>query len=306
MPEVLPLSVLSIVVLLSLMTRLCSRSRSGNSRPRRRARVQSSEEKSRGGRRPPKPIWVRREVVRLKALMPDAGWRRIAITFNHLHRRRGMSVGKSFVASVLRDSQEEVLRTRGEIRRRKPRRIPRNLIWALDLTFVSGDPLPVLGILDHGSRACLELRKVPWKRSITLLRVLLETIERFGIPKTIRTDNESIFVSRVFSWSLAFLGIRHQRIAPFAPWQNGRIERFFGTFKRALQAGGKLVADEPVGQAELAEFCVWYNHVRPHQNLDGLTPAEAWTGRATDRRKRPQWVSGWKGALSGFYWPSSS
>jgi len=26
-------------------------------------------------------------------------------------------------------------------------------------------------------------------------------------------------------------------------------------------------------------FCFWYNHVRPHDYLDGVTPAEVWQGR---------------------------
>jgi len=30
----------------------------------------------------------------------------------------------------------------------------------------------------------------------------------------------------------------------------------------------------------LSEFRFFYNHVRPHQNLAGLTPAEAWAGAA--------------------------
>lgn len=63
-----------------------------------------------------------------------------------------------------------------------------------------------------------------------------------------------------------------------APWRNGRIERFFGTFKRKIRAwiaeGGNV---EKLYQ-ELDVFRCWYNHIRPHQNLDGLTPGEAREG----------------------------
>ncbi|MDY7093937.1 MAG: integrase core domain-containing protein [Acidobacteriota bacterium] len=236
--------------------------------------------------------------------MPKAGCRRLAITFNHLHQRRHMTVGKSFVANVLRGAQREVLRARRDIRRREPRMAPRNLIWPLDLTAVTNEPSPILGILDHGSRACLDLEILPSKRSVTLLRALLETMERFGKPRIVRTDNEPVFTSGLFSWALALLGIRHHRTAPFAPWQNGRIERFFGTFKRALRSRPQLGEDGLVDQLDLAEFRVWYNHLRPHQNLEGLTPAEAWRGKENNRRRTARWVSAWSGALSGFYWPS--
>lgn len=59
---------------------------------------------------PPKPPWVRREILRLKALMPDAGCRRIAATFNRRFAGpRQMTVGKTFVNEVIRDHQDTTL-----------------------------------------------------------------------------------------------------------------------------------------------------------------------------------------------------
>jgi transposase InsO family protein len=144
-----------------------------------------------------------------------------------------MTVGKTFVAEVICANQEEILRKRQEIKQRKPRALPRNLTWGLDLTFV--DERPILGIIDHGTPACLALRLVRQKTSVTLLRFALDVIECFGKPRAVRTDNESCFTSRLFRFALAVLGNRQQRSAPTAPWQNGRIERFFGTFKAALR-----------------------------------------------------------------------
>ncbi len=40
-------------------------------------------------RQPPKPEWVRKKIIRLKALMPQAGCRSIAHAFNRLHEGRG-------------------------------------------------------------------------------------------------------------------------------------------------------------------------------------------------------------------------
>jgi len=163
------------------------------------------------------------------------------------------------------------------------------------------DLVAILGLLDHGSRACLALRELRSRSAITLLRAPLDAIERFGRPRILRTDNEPIFTSRLFRFALRCLGIRHQRTASFAPWQNGRIERFFATFKERilpwLEQNG-IPDDLP---PNLALFRAWYNHARPHQHLDGLTPALAWARKQP--AGRPLYVSEWDGRLTGLLWP---
>ncbi len=103
--------------------------------------------------------------------MPDYGCRKIAIVFNHLHRhRRKMTVGKTLVATVLRQRQHEIAAIRREIKHRRPKTMPPNILWALDLTYI-GDcrrKRTVLGLLDHGSRACLALRNMRDKSSVAI------------------------------------------------------------------------------------------------------------------------------------------
>jgi len=130
-----------------------------------------------------KPAWVRKELIRLKALMPHAGCRTIADCFNRrFAAKRNVTVGKTFVADLIR-------------------------------------------------RHCYEIA-LETKSSWTLVRKLAESIRRFGKPQAVRTDNEPVFTSRVFRAALLLLGIRHQRTDLHCPWQNGRVERFFGTLKR--------------------------------------------------------------------------
>jgi len=45
-------------------------------------------------RTPPKPAWVRKEVIRLKALMPEAGCRRIADSFNRRFAAKRRTTGR--------------------------------------------------------------------------------------------------------------------------------------------------------------------------------------------------------------------
>ena len=157
-------------------------------------------------------------------------------------------------------------------------------------------------MVDHGTRACLTLRDIPANTSVAILRLLLDAIELYGKPKVLRSDNGSTFTSRLFRFALFWLGIRHQRTEPMAPWQNGRIERFFGTFKERLRAWVADGGDVENLYQELDGFRCWYNHVRPHQSLDGLTPGEAWDGlkEPRSRGKPSRLFEAWDGKLTGF------
>lgn len=76
---------------------------------------------------------------------------------------------------------------------------------------------------------------------------------------------------------------RQQFSKPGQPWMNGRVERFFGTLKAKLDV---IVPVDGIALASLlGEFCLWYNHVQPHQHLGGRTPVEAWEG--TDPYRAP-------------------
>jgi transposase InsO family protein len=63
--------------------------------------------------------------------------------------------------------------------------------------------------------------------------------------------------SRLMRTGLILLGIRLQAIEPLCPWQNGRIERFFGSLKHALRSMTILGADDL--RVQLLEFRPFYN-----------------------------------------------
>jgi hypothetical protein len=88
---------------------------------------------------------------------PEAGCRKIAQIFN---RRfvvaRRTPVGKTLVSELIRQQRYEIDVLRGQIKRAKPCLVPKNLIWAVDLTgkaTLDGETPFVLGILEHVSRA---------------------------------------------------------------------------------------------------------------------------------------------------------
>ncbi len=139
------------------------------------------------------------------------------------------------------------------------------------------------------------------KASITVLRFLFNAVEYYGKPRALRTDNEPVFTSWLFRISLWLMDIRHQLIDKCCPWQNGRIERFFGTLKEKLNQW-QVDSKEQLNSA-LGQFRFWYNHVRPHQHLGGMTPAEVWNGIDifTKSPKQEYWFEAWDGLLTGIY-----
>lgn len=147
-----------------------------------------------------KPAWVKREVIRLKALMPQAGCRTVSDIFNRrFAAKRRMTVGKTFVSNVVRKHCYEIEMVRRRIKSARPRPVPKNLVWAADLTgktSLDAKTHVVLGILEHASRAALWLEALPNKSSWTLILRLLEAIKRHGRPRIMRTDNEAVFTSK--------------------------------------------------------------------------------------------------------------
>ncbi len=256
-------------------------------------------------RHPPKPAWVRREIIRLKALMPDAGCRMIAATFNRrFAASHSMTVGKSFVNSVIRKHDYEIQVQRAKIKNARPKPLPKNLIWGMDITgkvHRHGKLHSIPGAIEYQGRACLCIKAIAVKSSWQLIRSLKEAINRHGKPKIIRTDNEPVFTSRLFRITLLLWGIRHQRIEKGCPWQNGHMERLFGTLKATLDCLEVDTFKEL--NVVLAQFRFWYNHVRPHQNLKEQTPAEVWSEIDFPRvkLKREYWFEAWDGLLTGIY-----
>ena len=251
-----------------------------------------------------KPDWVRKELIRLKAHLPDFGCRKLADLFNSIHAAHGVTVSKSFVYALLQQHVYEVLQLRALWKNQIPDPLPCNHTWGLDMTGKRDRQETVhsiLGIVDHGSRMALCLLPLCDVSTVTILRSLLDVIERYGKPRVIRTDNGAQFRSMLFRASLKILGIRQKFSKPGMPWMNGRIERLFGTLKERLNQ--LAVADANALAFALAEFRAWYNHMRPHQHLNGRTPSEAWHG--IDPAKRPptsvRYAVGWDGLLAGFY-----
>jgi putative transposase len=109
-------------------------------------------------------------------------------------------------------------------------------------------------------------------------RPIFERLFRdYGLPDAIRTDNGTPFATPAFCglsqlsvWWIK-LGIRHQRIEPGRPGQNGAHERMHRTLK--AEATRPPESNQVAQQARFDRFCREYNEERPHEALNYNTPA---------------------------------
>lgn len=159
-----------------------------------------------------KPEWVKQEVLRLKALMPHDGCRKVSDCFNRrLEESRKTTVGKTYVSNMIRQHRYEVQVLRKQIKNAKPKAVPKNLIWAFDLTGKStldGQTQMILGIIEHASRAALTLEAVHSKSSWTLVGQLVAATNVMENPTSSRQTMKQYLLrvcldSHCFCWASA-------------------------------------------------------------------------------------------------------
>lgn len=77
-----------------------------------------------------------------------------------------------------------------------------------------------------------------------------------------------------FERMLIELGVKHRYIQPYRPQTNGKVERFWRTLNNDLIEGTHFESIEHF-KDELFKYIIYYNKLRPHQGLNGITPEQA-------------------------------
>lgn len=156
-----------------------------------------------------------------------------------------------------------------------------NELWCIDFKgqfrLGNGHYCYPLTITDAHSRfllVCEGMERIDGERVWTELE---RAFRRFGVPNAIRSDNGSPFASRglcglsKLSARWIGLGVRHERIEPGKPQQNGRHERMHRTLKAETT---RPAAKSMLAQQERFDgFCEIYNEQRPHEALEQTPPA---------------------------------
>ena len=205
---------------------------------------------------------------------------------------------------------DRILHRQGLLRAR-PRKRPRDSykrferpgpmqLWQMDI--VGGIRLvsPLTGELreakvvtavDDHSRYCVIAKVTERATGRAVCLALAGALARFGVPEEIITDNGKQFTDRfgrhgarngevLFDKICRKNGITHRLTAPATPNQNGKVERFHGTFRPDFLDIAGPFTSVAEAQAAVDAWVGHYNADRPHQALDEkvpVTPAERFT-----------------------------
>jgi transposase InsO family protein len=92
-------------------------------------------------------------------------------------------------------------------------------------------------------------------------------------PRVLYTDNGRMFIATTFEDFLKQKIIFHHRTDKGSPWQNGKVERLFGTLFREWIAYRRYMIPESLSES-LEEFRQWFNNEREIQKLGYRTPMQ--------------------------------
>lgn len=162
-----------------------------------------------------------------------------------------------------------------------------------------------LSVLDDHSRYVLGVPVVAQATGEAVLSAVRGVLEQYRVPRRVLTDRGPQFVS--WRGRTAFqdyvedeLWATHVVAAPAHPQTLGKVERFHRSVRQ--EALTKAEGYDSVGEVQeaLDRYVAWYNYVRPHQGLDGLTPADRFFGLAVPLRTAMQSAS-WRQARQEWY-----
>jgi len=231
------------------------------------------------------------EIIAERQKYPTYGARKIRLRLQRSQPQRRWPAASS-IGELLK--REGLVHPRQKRRKTPPYSQPLahatapNQVWSVDFKgwFHCGDGerCDPLTVSDAFSRYLLRCRATDKSDGVHVRAVMEAVFREYGLPEAIRTDNGAPFasrapggLSRLSMWWLR-LGIRQERIEPGRPQQNGRHERLHRTLKQ--ETAQPPAANRRKQQEAFVRFEQSYNHERPHEALEGKTPADLYTGSA--------------------------
>jgi putative transposase len=149
-----------------------------------------------------------------------------------------------------------------------------NQVWSTDITYLKTKfgTVYLIAIIDWYSRFVMA-----WGMFNNMCEnVCIEVLERAlkkGTPEVFNTDQGSQFTGDAFLSVIIKSGIQPSMDGKGRATDNAHIERFWRSVKWE-----EVYLYEPQTYLELAQlidhYIVFYNHERPHQSLDYMTPSE--------------------------------
>ena len=206
-----------------------------------------------------------------------------------------MPASPSAVAKVLHEAgyaSEEVPTRPHEPKVTSFERARPNQLWQTDLfTFIlkrQNRRVYLVAFLDDHSRFVVGYGLHASQSTALVLEVLRASIAGFGTPEEVLTDNGTQYVTwrgkSAFTRECEKLGIRQIVASPHRPQTLGKVERFWGTLWRECVETA-VFRDLGDARQRIGLFIDSYNFQRPHQGIDGATPADRFFGAAEDVKR---------------------
>ena len=169
-------------------------------------------------------------------------------------------------------------------KRRLPERVKQSLVqpdkinksWSVDFmsdSMIGNRKFRTFNVIDDGTRETLIIDVDTSLSSKRIIRTLEKVIAQRGAPDSIRSDNGPEFTSKDFQLWCEGKKIANQFIQPGKPMQNGYIERFNRLYRQAVLDAYLFFDLDQVRQLT-EEWIDEYNHRRPHEGLQNMTPIE--------------------------------
>lgn len=204
------------------------------------------------------------------------GYRRIAV----LLRREGWTINEKRVYRLYRElglqlrNKTPKRRVKAKLRDDRAPASRSNEVWAMDFVhdqLATGTKIRVLTIIDTFSRFSPAIEPRFRFRGADVVETLERVGRVYGLPKVIRVDQGTEFVSRDLDlWAYA-RGVTLDFSRPGKPTDNAFIESFNGKFRaECLAAHWFMCLDDAREKCE-----AWrrdYNEVRPHSAIGNKPP----------------------------------
>jgi len=233
------------------------------------------------------PDLTKRTILMLKKANPQWGCQRIS---DVLYRGPGLPASANTVAAILREAGyvlEEQPTTPHPDKVRSFERAKPNQLWQTDLfTFVlkrQNRRVYLVAFMDDHSRFITGYALHASCTAPLVIEAFKAAVVSVGAPEEVLTDNGPQYITwrgtSKFAAELQRRGIKHIVATPRRPQTLGKVERFWGTMWRECLASAVFL-DLADAQKRVGHFIDYYNFQRPHQGIDGLTPADRFFGAA--------------------------
>jgi transposase InsO family protein len=228
------------------------------------------------------PVAMVEAIKSLRQDKPDWGARKLWPVIQATHAElAGQKISTTTVHRILEREQLIAPQDRRKAALQRFERKAPNELWQMDFKGPQGfnQGTGPLSIQDDFSRYLLALQQLGSTRLKGVQGTLQASFESCGLPEYLLIDHGTPWYNSGSPWGWTELtvwilrqGIRIILSGVRHPQTQGKVERMHGALQRAL-GKRKGAADQ---QAWLDEFRQEYNHVRPHEGIGMIVPAQRW------------------------------